>query len=74
NFDSGAKDQVYWKATGTLIGSGVESGDLISLSSNQLVVKERMDGVEPGTYLVRVKNGNGKLSNGVDLVVLPTVT
>ncbi len=65
NFDSGAIDQVYWKATGAFVGNGT----ILSRFANQILVREFMTGATAGTYQVRVRNGNGQLSNAVDLTI-----
>jgi len=68
NFDSGAVDQIYWKATGAY----VRQGEVLSRSSTLLKVREYMSGATAGTYVVKVKNSDGKLSNGVDLTITST--
>jgi len=66
NFDDGAVDQIYWKADGHFVGQGT----VLSRSSTQIVVREYMEGIDPGTYVVKVKNSDGQLSNGVDLEII----
>jgi len=73
NFDSGAIDQVY-NPSGQLIGSGAQSGGLVSRSSNQIVVRENLTGAPAGTYTVKVKNSDGKLSNPINIVVTSAAT
>lgn len=68
NFDSGAIDQLY-TSSGQLIGSGVQSGGLISRSSNQVFVRENLTGAQPGTYSIRIKNSDGKVSNPVNISI-----
>ncbi|MEW6209520.1 MAG: IPT/TIG domain-containing protein [Acidobacteriota bacterium] len=68
-FDSGAADEIVFP--NGFVGSGVDAGRLISRSANQLVVREVMDGVGPGTYRVRVRNSDGSRSNEVTLTVTP---
>ncbi|MEM4204642.1 MAG: BACON domain-containing carbohydrate-binding protein, partial [Candidatus Methanomethylicaceae archaeon] len=73
NFDLGAIDQVY--QNGNFIGSGAQGCALISRNSTQLVVRQCMNGIQPGTYEVKVRNSNGQLSNGVQFIVTqPQVT
>ncbi len=70
NFDTGAIDQIYWKANGNLIGQGV----IISRTSTQIVSRQSMTNIDPGLYSVKVKNSNGQLSNGVDLTITAPVS
>jgi len=65
NFDSGAVDQIYWKADGHFVGQG----SVLSRSSSQLVVRQFMTGATLGTYVVKIKNSNGTESNGKDLQI-----
>jgi hypothetical protein len=71
NFDSGAIDQFY-TPSGQLMGSGAQSGGLVSRSSNQIVVRENLTGAPAGTYTVRVKNSDGKLSGPINILVAAT--
>ncbi|MCD4710220.1 MAG: hypothetical protein K8R52_05190 [Bacteroidales bacterium] len=66
NFDSGAVDQIFWKATGAFVGQGT----ILSRSSTRLVVREFMEGTNPGTYVVKVKNSDGQISSGIDLEIV----
>jgi hypothetical protein len=68
NFDSGAVDQFY-TPSGQPMGSGVLSGDLISRSTNQIVVRENLTGAPAGSYSIRVKNSDGKMSGPVNISV-----
>ncbi|HYV06407.1 MAG TPA: IPT/TIG domain-containing protein [Blastocatellia bacterium] len=63
NFDSGAIDQIYFGST--LIGNG----SILSRSSTRIVVREFMTGATRGNYTVKVKNSDGRLSNGVTLTL-----
>jgi hypothetical protein len=65
DFDSGAVDQIYWKADGHYVGQGT----IVSQTSTRIVSQQHMTGATPGTYVVKVKNSDGSLSNGVDLVI-----
>ncbi len=65
NFDSGAIDQIYWKADMRLIGQGAVK----SRTSTKVIVTESMTGATPGVYVVKVKNSDGQLSNGKDLTI-----
>jgi len=65
NFDTGAIDQIYWKADGHYVGQGT----VLSRTSTKIVVRQYMAGTELGVYTVKVKNSDGKLSNGVDLTI-----
>jgi hypothetical protein len=65
NFDTGAIDQIYWKADGHFVGQGT----IKSRTSTQIVVTEYLTDSQSGTIVVRVKNSNGQESNGVDLVI-----
>jgi hypothetical protein len=76
NFDSGAVDQFY-TPSGQYMGSGAQSGGLVSRSSNQIVVRENLTGAQAGTYSVKIKNSNGRISNAVNIVVTapaPTIS
>ena len=64
-FDSNAIDQIYWKSSGSLVGNGT----ILSRTSTQIVVQESMTGATAGTYQVRVRNGDGTLSNAMDLTL-----
>ena len=64
-FDSNAIDQIYWKSSGSLVGNGT----ILSRTSTQIVVQEFMTGATAGTYQVRVRNGDGTLSNAMDLTL-----
>jgi len=64
NFDSGAVDQVY-TPTGAFMGQGA----IKSRTNTQIVVVEYMNGVGLGDYIVKVKNSDGWLSNGVPLTI-----
>ena len=66
NFDNGAVDQVYWAEDGHFVGQG----KVLSRSITKLVVREYMAGAEGGKYIVKVKNSDGRLSNGVSLFVI----
>lgn len=68
NFDSGAVDQIYWKSSGSYIGQGT----IQSRTSTRVVSQQHMAGITPGTYLVKIKNSDGSLSNGIDLVITST--
>jgi PhoPQ-activated pathogenicity-related protein len=68
NFDSGAVDQVYWKADGHFVGQGT----IISRTGTRIVSRQSMTGTAPGTYVVKVRNSNGTLSNGADLSITGT--
>lgn len=68
-FDAAAVDQVY-QPNGQYMGSGA----LTSRASTRLVVHEAMEGAAPGTYTVKVRNGNGQLSNGVTLTLRAEVS
>ena len=65
NFDSGAVDQIYWKADDHFVGRGTVQ----SRTSSKIVVTESMAGATPGAYVVKVKNSNGQISNGVTLTI-----
>lgn len=64
-FDSGAVDQVYWKATGGFVGNGT----ILSRTATRIVVRQAMSGATAGTYQVRVRNGNGALSSPLDFTL-----
>ena len=69
-FDSGAVDQIYWKADGHFVGKGTVQ----SRTSSKIVITESMSGATPGAYVVKVKNSNGQISNGMTLTIkAPTV-
>ena len=65
NFDSGAVDQIYWEADGHFVGQGTVQ----SRTSSEIVVQELMTGATPGAYIVKVKNLDGQISNGVTLTI-----
>jgi murein DD-endopeptidase MepM/ murein hydrolase activator NlpD len=65
NFDAEAREEVLWKATGAVVGSGT----VLSRSSSELLVRESMGEATPGTYQIRVKNRDGGTSNAVDFVL-----
>jgi len=65
NFDSGAVDQIYWKADGHFVGSGTVK----SRTSSKIVVTQRMTGTEAGVYVIKVKNSDGMVSNGKELTI-----
>jgi hypothetical protein len=67
-FDSGAVDQFY-TPSGQYMGSGALSGGLVSRNSNQIVVRENLTGAPAGTYTVRVKNSDGKMSSPANISV-----
>jgi len=69
NFDSGAVDQIYWKADSHFVGQGTVQ----SRTSSKIVVKQLMTGTTPGAYIVKVKNSNGQISNGVTLTISAVV-
>jgi len=69
NFDSGAVDQIYWKADSHFVGQGTVQ----SRTSSKIVVKQLMTGTTPGAYIVKVKNSNGQISNGVTLTISAAV-
>ncbi len=69
DFDSGAVDQLY-TPSGQYVGSGVQSGDLISRSSNQIVVRENLTNAQAGTYTISVKNSTGKISNALNIILV----
>jgi len=68
NFDPGAVDQFY-TPSGQYMGSGAQSGGLVSRNSNQIVVRENLTGTPSGTYTIRVKNSDGKLSGSINISV-----
>jgi hypothetical protein len=68
NFDTGAIDEFY-TPLGQRMGSGAQSGGLVSRNSNQIVVRENLTGALAGTYTVRVKNSDGKMSSPVSISV-----
>ena len=63
NFDSGAVDRIYFQDV--LVGAGV----IQSRSATEIVVRQMMTGAQPGTYQVRVLNGNGQLSAPVNFEI-----
>ncbi len=65
NFDSGPVDQIYWKEDGHLVGQGT----IKRVSGSQIIVTEYMKGATPGTYIVRVMNSDGTVSNGKELTI-----
>lgn len=67
-FDSGAVDQIYWKADGHYVGQGT----IISGTSTRIVSEQHMSGATSGTYVVKIKNSDNTLSNGLDLVITST--
>ncbi|MBW2664338.1 MAG: IPT/TIG domain-containing protein [Deltaproteobacteria bacterium] len=67
NFDNdGAVDKIFWKAEDRFVGQGT----ILSRSSTRLVVREFMEGTSPGTYVVKVENPDGQISNGIDLEII----
>jgi hypothetical protein len=71
NFDDVAEDLIYTMDEQELIVQSV----ILSRSSTQLVVRENMIDFTPGTYIIKVKNSDGVLSNGKELVItVPSVT
>ncbi|MBW2664339.1 MAG: IPT/TIG domain-containing protein, partial [Deltaproteobacteria bacterium] len=66
NFDDKAIDRISWKATEKPVGQGT----VLSQNSTQLVVREFMEGAEPGIYVVKVENPDGQISNGIDLEII----
>jgi len=73
NFDTGAIDEFY-TPSGQRMGSGVQSGGLVSRSSTQIVVRENLTGAPAGTYSIKVKNSDGKMSNSINIVVAATAS
>lgn len=65
-----AVDQIYWAADGRFVGQG----QVLTCSATKLVVREEMTGASAGSYLVKVKNADGRLSNAVSLTVTAPVT
>jgi murein DD-endopeptidase MepM/ murein hydrolase activator NlpD len=65
NFDGGAIDQIFFGS------SFVGNGAILSRSSTQIRVRESMSTAGLGTYTVKIKNSDGRLSNGVGLTLTP---
>jgi IPT/TIG domain len=65
NFNSAPEVEVYWKTDGHLVGHGT----IKTKSASQIVVTESMTGTTPGVYVIKVKNSDGKESNGADLTI-----
>ncbi|MCD4760536.1 hypothetical protein K8R42_01425, partial [bacterium] len=64
NFDTSAVDQIFWKFDGHFVGQGT----ILSQTNTKIVVRQFMSGTE-GVYVVKVKNADGQLSNGMDLTI-----
>jgi hypothetical protein len=62
-FDGGASDQIYLGSR--LIGSGA----IQSLNGNRIIVLEHMSTATPGTYTIKVRNSDGRISNGAPLTI-----
>ena len=69
NFDTSAVDQIFWKSEDRLVGQGT----ILSQTNTEIVVRQFMEGTE-GVYVVKVKNADGQLSNGVDLTITAPTT
>ncbi|MFQ6054410.1 MAG: S8 family serine peptidase, partial [Methanosarcinales archaeon] len=65
NFDDGSVDQIFWKQDNHYVGKGT----IVSHTDSHIISEQHMSGAESGTYVVRVKNSDGRYSNGVELVI-----
>lgn len=70
DFDDGIIEEIYWKADGHYVGRtpiALISKCVYPCSPVKIVAREYMTGATKGTYVVRVRNSEGGLSNGKNL-------